>query len=196
MTHKAAEVLGPSQWTPRERELLAVTMRLLQKHGYCGLTLDAVAATARASKTTVYRRWPSKAELVLAALIEGVRQIAAVPETGSLRGDLLKLGEIICQQASTHATTMRAVLVEVSRNPALNDVMQQQLFEQKRKLVDHVLNQAVQRGDIEAATITDDLWDLIPGILSITHHQFFESSVGPATPIASWWRLPSAATKA
>lgn len=140
-------------------------MRLLQKHGYCGLTLDAVAATARASKTTVYRRCPSKAELVLAAPVEGVRQIAAVPETGSLRGDLLKLAEIICQQASTHATTMRAVLVEVSRNPALNDVMQQQLFEQKRKLIDHVLNRAVQRGDIEASPITDDLWDLIPGYL-------------------------------
>ena len=63
------------------------TLQLLQEHGYDRLTVDAVAATARASKATVYRRWPSKAELVLAAFIEGIRQVAVPPETGTLRGD-------------------------------------------------------------------------------------------------------------
>ena len=81
-----------SPWSPRETELLAVTLQLLQEHGYDRLTVDAVAAAARASKATVYRRWPSKAELVLAAFIEGVRQIAVHPQTGTLRGDLLQLG--------------------------------------------------------------------------------------------------------
>jgi AcrR family transcriptional regulator len=162
---KAAQVMEPSPWSPRERELLAATLRLLQKRGYSGLTLDAVAATARASKSTVYRRWPTKAELVLAALIEGVRRMTVVPETGSLRGDLLQIGVEIYEQASTHAATMRAVLVEVSRNPALNDVIQQQFLEQKRPLIDHVLNRAVERGEIEVVAITDDLWDLLPGYL-------------------------------
>ncbi len=110
---RAAE---PSPWSPRETELLAVTLQLLQEHGYDRLTVDAVAATARASKATVYRRWPSKAELVLAAFIEGIRQVAVPPETGTLRGDLLKVGELVCQQAQQHASTIRAVLVEVSRN--------------------------------------------------------------------------------
>ncbi|HXD24486.1 MAG TPA: helix-turn-helix domain-containing protein, partial [Propionibacteriaceae bacterium] len=49
-------------FSARETELLAVTLQLLQQHGYDRLTLDAVAATARASKATVYRRWPTKAE--------------------------------------------------------------------------------------------------------------------------------------
>ena len=48
------------------------------------VTVDAVAAQARASKATVYRRWPSKAELVLAAFIEGCRQVAVMPNTGTL----------------------------------------------------------------------------------------------------------------
>ncbi|HME77339.1 MAG TPA: helix-turn-helix domain-containing protein, partial [Mycobacterium sp.] len=56
-------------WSPREAELLAVTLRLLQQHGYDRLTLEAVAASAHASKATMYRRWPSKAELVLAAFL-------------------------------------------------------------------------------------------------------------------------------
>ena len=71
----ADRVAESSPWSPRETELLAVTLRLLQQHRYEGLTVEAVAATARASKATVYRRWPSKAELVLAAFIEGVRRV-------------------------------------------------------------------------------------------------------------------------
>ncbi len=142
-----------------------VTLQLLQEHGYDRLTVDAVAATARASKATVYRRWPSKAELVLAAFIEGIRQVAVPPETGTLRGDLLHVGELVCQQAEQHASTIRAVLVEVSRNPALNDVMQHQFLDQRKALIGHVLQQAVDRGEIDAAAINDEFWDLLPGYL-------------------------------
>ncbi len=88
MTRGVTHAVEASPWSPRETELLEVTLRLLQQEGYDRLTLDAVAATARASKATVYRRWPTKAELVLAAFIEGVRQVAVAPETGTLRGDL------------------------------------------------------------------------------------------------------------
>jgi len=145
--------------------LLAVTLRLLQEHGYDRLTLDAVATTARASKATVYRRWPTKAELVLAAFIEGIRQAAVPPDTGTLRGDLLHLGELICQQAHQHAGTVRAVLVEVSRNPALNDAFQHQFIDQRKALIHHILQQAVDRGEIDDAAIIDELWDLLPGYL-------------------------------
>lgn len=92
VTQIADRPTDPSPWSPRETELLAVTLRLLQEHGYDRLTVDAVAASARASKATVYRRWPSKAGLVLAAFIEGIRQVAVPPNTGNLRDDLLRLG--------------------------------------------------------------------------------------------------------
>ena len=161
----ADRAVQSSPWSPREAELLAVTLRLLQEHGYDGLTLDAVAGTARASKATVYRRWPTKAELVLAAFIEGIRQVAVAPETGTLRGDLLQVGEMVCDQARAHAGTIRAVLVEVSRNAALNDVMQHQFLDQRKALIEHILGQAVDRGEIDAAAITDELWDLLPGYL-------------------------------
>lgn len=159
------DVAGTSTWSPREVELLEVTLQLLQENGYDRLTVDAVAATARASKATVYRRWPSKADLVLAAFTEGVRQVAVPPDTGSLRGDLLRLGELVCEQTTQHAGTIRAVLVEVSRNPALNDAMQRQFIDQRKALMLHILGQAVDRGEIDAAAINDDLWDVLPGYL-------------------------------
>lgn len=142
-----------------------MTLRLLQEHGYDRLTVDEVASAARASKATVYRRWPSKAELVLAAFIEGIRQVAVAPETGTLRGDLLRLGEVCCQETRQLASTIRAVMVEVSRNPALNEVMQRQFIDQRKALIRHVLQQAVDRGEIAQEAINDELWDLLPGYL-------------------------------
>ena len=154
-----------SPWTPRESELLNVTLRLLEERGYDRLTLDAVAARARASKATVYRRWPSKAELVLAAFIEGVNQLAVHPHTGSLRGDLLELGEACREQASALAGTIRAVLVETSRHPALNEALQTQFLDQRKALIDEILHDAVVRGEIDAAASNAEIWDLLPGYL-------------------------------
>jgi AcrR family transcriptional regulator len=154
-----------SPWSPREAEFLAVTLQLLQQNGYDRLTLDAVATTAQASKATVYRRWPTKAELVLAAFIEGVRQSAVPPDTGTLRDDLLALGDIILEQTHQHSGTLRAVLVEVSNNPALNEAMQHEFVDQRRALLQYVLQQAVNRGEIDGAAISDELWDVLPGYL-------------------------------
>ena len=175
MIETADPAAESSSWSQRESELLAVTLRLLQEHGYDRLTVDAVAARARASKATVYRRWPSKAELVLAAFIEGIRQVAVPPETGTLRGDLLRMGEVICQQGRQHAGTIRAVLVELSRSPALNDVMQHEFIEQRKALMNHILSQAVDRGEIDQAAINDELWDLLP------HYLIFRS-IFPGKP--------------
>jgi AcrR family transcriptional regulator len=152
-------------WSSREVELLAVTLQLLQEHGYDRLSLEAVATTARASKATLYRRWPTKAELVLAAFVEGTRQVAVDPDTGTLRGDLLQLGEAICAHVSAHASTIRAVLVETSRSAALDAMMQQQFLGERKALMEHVLARAVGRGEIDASAITEDLWDVMPGYL-------------------------------
>jgi AcrR family transcriptional regulator len=165
-----------SPWTPREAELLAVTLQLLQQNGYDRLTLDAVATTAQASKATVYRRWPTKAELVLAAFVEGIRQVAVPPDTGALRGDLLRLGAIILEHCDQHAATLRAVLVELSKNTALSDAFEHEFIDQRRALIQYVLQQAVTRGEIDEAAISDELWDVLPGYL------IFRSIVQNRTP--------------
>ena len=152
--------------TAREQELLAVTLRLLQENGYERFTVEQVAAAARASKATMYRRWPTKAELVMAAVLNGINAVAVPPETGSLRTDLLAIGHAVSDQVHRHATTMRAVLVEISRSPALNDVLQRQFFGERKKMINHVLRQAVERGEVDADAIDDDLWDLLPGYLA------------------------------
>lgn len=163
MTRTLEDVDSP--WSPRECELLAVTLELLQEHGYDRLSVDAVATTARASKATLYKRWPTKAELVLAAFVEGTRHVGVDPDTGTLRGDLLKLGETIRAHVGTHAGTIRAVLVEVSRSSDLAATMQEQFLDQRKALMSHVLARAVDRGEISSTAVTEDLWDVLPGYL-------------------------------
>jgi AcrR family transcriptional regulator len=72
----------------REREILAATLAVLAEVGYDRLTMDAVAARSRSSKATLYRRWNGKGSLVVDAMVS-TKQAADVPDTGTLRGDLI-----------------------------------------------------------------------------------------------------------
>jgi AcrR family transcriptional regulator len=161
----AASANTTSRWTEREAEILGLTLGLLREHGYDRLTVDAVAAAARASKATVYRRWPSKAELVLAAVLEGTRHIATAPNTGSLRGDLLGMGAAIREETCRHASTIGALLPELSRSPALSEAVQDAIVHQRRASVMQVLRQAVDRREIDPSVISDEVWDILPGYL-------------------------------
>jgi AcrR family transcriptional regulator len=154
-----------SKWTDREAELLTVTLELLRQHGFDRLTVEAVAARAKASKATMYRRWPSKADLVLAAVTEGTRSVTVPPHTGSLRGDLLEFGWAVCRQSCEHASTMRAVLNEMSHNPQLRAAMQSEFVHQRKQVIDEILAEAVERGQIQATAINNDIDDLLPGYL-------------------------------
>src|SRR6187402_2003408 len=71
----------------REQEILVAALQVLADVGYDRLTMDAVAAKAKASKATLYRRWTNKVSLVIEAL-QHSKAPQDVPDTGSLREDL------------------------------------------------------------------------------------------------------------
>ena len=86
-----AEVIAarPRVEGEREQEILEATLDVLAEVGYDRLTMDAVAAAAHASKATLYRRWETKASLVLGAVLAVKGPIDELPDTGSLRSDLI-----------------------------------------------------------------------------------------------------------
>jgi AcrR family transcriptional regulator len=85
-TGRASLSRGPA----REQAILSATAQLVAELGYDRVTVNAIAARAHASKATMYRRWPGKAELVAEALRQHAEGgVAEIPDTGSLRGDLL-----------------------------------------------------------------------------------------------------------
>src|SRR5947208_11999019 len=73
--------------------------------------------------------------------------------------------ESIRAHVSTHVGTIRTVLVEVSRSAELDAMMHEQFLAQRKALMTHVLAQAVDRGEIDASAITEELWDVLPGYL-------------------------------
>lgn len=76
---------------PVVRIVLAAALEELAVAGYRALRIEDVAARAGVNKTTIYRRWPAKADLVRAALKEVGEEKLVTPNTGSLRGDMLAL---------------------------------------------------------------------------------------------------------
>ena len=159
-----AEPSNPT-WSEREVELLAITLQVLQEHGYDRLTVEAVAKRAKASKATVYRRWPSKNDLVVAAVANATSNNAVRSRTGSLRGDLMEIGRSTCEQVNEHARTMRALANEFSHSPGLQAVMRDKLVLQRKLMIDEVLADAVERGEIERSAINEEIVDLLPGYL-------------------------------
>ena len=72
-----------------EHAIMAATLELLADHGVGGLSVEAVAARAGVAKTTIYRRWPGKPELILAALAQSRGSVAEPPPGQSVRDDLI-----------------------------------------------------------------------------------------------------------
>ncbi len=149
-----------------EQAILDATIRILRKDGYAGLTLDKVAALAKSSKATIYRRWPAKEHLVFAVLD---RLPPLVPVD---KGNLLdELREMHAKAARTvEAEPMREVLAmlpgEVAANPELRDSMR--LFEEKRRIpMRLVLERAVCRGELPRGANIELAIDFIQGSMMI-----------------------------
>jgi AcrR family transcriptional regulator len=84
-----AATVNVSSRVLRERSILRATLEELD---YGALSIDSVAKRAGVNKTTVYRRWPTKADLVGSALTALADQMTLGPSAGSLRADLLEIG--------------------------------------------------------------------------------------------------------
>ncbi|MGW6915895.1 TetR/AcrR family transcriptional regulator [Kitasatospora sp. NPDC054939] len=150
---------------PRKaRAIFDATLDLLAEQGYDGLTVEGVAQRAGVNKTTLYRYWPSKGALVSAALTGARRLELAVPDTGSLRGDLEALVRQVVGLLTAPPTAELAVPVfgAVTRSPELADSVRD-FFADRLAREQVVLDRAVTRGELPAGTDPALLMDLLAG---------------------------------
>jgi AcrR family transcriptional regulator len=133
----------------REAAILAAVVDLLAEVGYEGLTMDAVAARAHASKTTIYRRWAAKPELVRAALDTYIAgRVLVVPDTGSLRGDLHAVLRALRDHLTPEFLAMMNGLVRAAKqDPTLTDGLQPSALGETA-VAEEVLGRAVTRGEL------------------------------------------------
>ena len=137
----------------RDSAILAATLEVLAEHGYDRMTMDQVAARAGAGKATVYRRWPSKADLVIDAVSRIVEQVRLedLPDTGTLHGDLTELMQEQTPEQSARVLRITAGLASLlSADPALAEAASAALvgpFVASQRLL---MERARDRGEIAA----------------------------------------------
>lgn len=139
-----------------ENALLDAAWDELTERGYDDFTVDGVAARARTSRAVLYRRWPGKPELVHAALIAAInRDPLVVPDTGSLRGDVISLLRQANSQRGHLAVTAITRLGGFYRDTGTNIADLRDALEGGRgSTMDELIARAVARGEIRAGQIT------------------------------------------
>jgi AcrR family transcriptional regulator len=165
----------------RDVVLREAALALLAEVGYDRLTMDAVAARARAGKTTIYRRWPGKAELVVDAL-NSVKGVPEVPDTGSLRQDLRALAESITSAESKFGAQVTVGMVNaLAHDGELRRVFGDKFIAPRMAGFRAVFERAVARGEMPGGHDLDLLARLFP---ALALQQLVTSGELPGTRLA------------
>jgi AcrR family transcriptional regulator len=131
-----------------ERAILRAALDELAEAGYSGLTMDRVARRAGTNKNAIYRRWPNRAALGLAAYRQLVQANQDLPDTGELRGDVLELlRRANCQLSSPAGDILRSLLGSARDDPQLLEQLREQTADAGSGTWLTVLGRAVARGE-------------------------------------------------
>lgn len=154
----------------REHEIFETTLTILGEVGYDRLTMDAVASRAKASKATLYRRWSSKAKLVIEAL-HANKSHTDLPDTGSLRGDLQAafcgLGGLTDPQM---VATMSSVITAIGRDEEFAREFREHFVATKLEASHTIWERARTRGELRPGIDLDLVSHALPGV--VLHRAF------------------------
>ncbi|MFD8724400.1 TetR/AcrR family transcriptional regulator [Streptomyces sp. NPDC059629] len=151
-----------------ERAILDAALEQLSTVGWNGLTMEGVAAGAQTGKAAVYRRWPSKEDLVADALQAGLPRLEEAPDLGSVHEDLLAL----CRRArdamfSRPGFALRSVIHEC--DPAEAERFHGVIFDgvvgPTTKLIGDVIARGIERGEVRSDAANGYVFDAIPAMM-------------------------------
>src|SRR3954452_4339080 len=175
-TDGAPRKLGRRRDHTRDAEILDAALDVLAETGYDGMTIDMVAARAKAGKATVYRRWASKGELVVdavACMKTADIDFDALPDTGTLRGDLVAMIKPHSIEDGAKKLQVMAGLVSmVSKHPELVDAVREAVTEPRVRVNRIFLKRAIERGEIPA-DVDVDLLSQVGGAMA-THRTLIQ----------------------
>jgi AcrR family transcriptional regulator len=144
--------------------ILDSVLSLLEREGYGALTIEGVARHAKVGKQSIYRRWRSKAELVLEAYASHVETKVPIPDRGSLRVDLLTfLGTALRRLNRTSGPIMRGLMADGVHDADFNRVLRDVFILKRRQSVGQILERGIGRGELRPDTDLDLMLDLIFG---------------------------------
>ena len=152
----------------RDEVILEAAIAILAESGYERMTMDMVAVRAKAGKATVYRRWPSKAEMVLEAVARmkrGAVDIDNLPDTGSLRGDLLALFQPqSVEDTEQKLRAMAGMAAMLSQHPALAEAGHDAVVAPWVAANRVLIQRSMARGEAAKESRVDTVAQIIPSM--------------------------------
>lgn len=169
---ESAHVAADHRKGPRRRgdalhaAIFEATLDELTAVGYAELKMEHVANRARASKGSLYRRWSSRAELVVDAVHHTIPSCVERPDTGSVREDLLGcLRGFATLLNGPSGEAIRGLMADTMRNPDLMEVVRVRFIDPGIDLFLEVLRRGATRGEVRASALTRRIASLGPDLL-------------------------------
>lgn len=162
--------LGRKRDHSRDSEILDAALDVLAETGYDGMTIDMVAARAKAGKATLYRRWASKPDLVLdavACMKSNQVDLDALPDTGTLRGDMIAMIKSpTIRDSERKLKIMAGVVSMIARSPELAEAAREAFVEPRASVNRILFQRAIARGEIPADSDVEMLCTIGPALVA------------------------------
>jgi AcrR family transcriptional regulator len=134
-----------------EQAIIEATLDLFAEQGFDGVCVEAVASRAGVGKATIYRRWPNKEELLLAAL-SSLKSPYPEPKGVSVRDDLVAMLSVMCADMADPRKARRYALLlgEGERYPRLMARYKETVVQPRRELMRSVIRRGMASGELRA----------------------------------------------
>ena len=162
---RAGEGWGARRQAKTRGRVLSAASRILRRKGYSQLTMERVAAVSGVAKTTLYRRWPTKAALCMELYLDISGRELNMPDTGDVAGDLREIAKTVVhlQTRTVAGPALLGLIAEAQVNPETRKAFLAEFAERRREVTRAVLKRAVQRGEIHGDTDIDLFIDALGG---------------------------------
>ncbi len=161
-----------------EEAIYRATLDELAEHGFADLSMERVAQRAGTGKSAIYRRWPTRLDLVVGTLAHAFPPPGPVQSTGDLRTDLLLFHQRMAEALGGRlGAALRASIGQHHQYPELAAALQQQILAPRHRILGQLLAAAVQRGEVRPSALTPECIQTGPALL---RQHFIESARQPS----------------
>lgn len=170
MSLKETSKRGRPRSAAADYAILRATLDLLIAMGYARMSISEVAKAAGVAKTTIYRRYKNKQELVSAALLSIVLEPSPPGTTGDIHTDLTEnLKHGLTFVSAGGASLIGTLLVEERRNPELINFFRKKIFFPRRARIEEILKKGMQRGEVRPDINVEAVIDSLLGPILVRH---------------------------
>jgi AcrR family transcriptional regulator len=166
MTPAPERARGRPRSEKAQRAILAAAAQLIETGGVGAVTIEAVARRAGVGKPTVYRSWPNREALAMAALMASAERVPGIRQTASVRDDLVaQLEQVVRVFATPRGRTVALMVASSESDSELAKAFRNQVMQASRESGRALLERAADEGAIAATTPIDVVLDMIYGAI-------------------------------